>query len=433
MKIAFNRLLELAIAIYGSSLANPTLLAQSVTFSTNNHPTGLGPYSLAAADVLGTGRPAIITANQNDNTLTVLANLGNGTLFASNASYAVSGSPRCVVAADVNGDGKLDLISVGISATTVLTNYDFISFGSNSTINAGGNCAVTFDLNNDGHPDLLIGGNTTVKIYTNTGSGRFASAATLNATGPVYSMATADVNSDGALDLIVANYNAGTLTVFTNDGSGSLISNATYAAGSYVQTVVAADINGDGSPDLIAANLSSATLTILTNNGRGTFSSNASLVVPAGCYSVVAADFNGDGLTDLIAVDGTHRPGILSVFTNNGAGFGPPFTTTAGQESPTMVVADFNGDNKPDLVLGNTATSITVLLNTSVFTPPPLNIVSAGNQSVLYWRSPSVKTVLQATTNLVNPNWFTVTNGAPIQGVTLPRTSPALFFRLQSE
>jgi hypothetical protein len=255
----------------------------------------------------------------------------------------------------------------------------------------------------------------------------------LNVAGPVYSLATADVNSDGAPDLVVANYNAATLIVFTNDGSGSLNSNATYSAGSFVRTVVAVDINGDGYPDLIAANVASATLTILTNNGQGAFGSNATLAVPPGCYSVVAADFNGDGLTDLIAVDGNRRSGILTVFTNSASGFGPHFTLTAGQESPTMAVADFNGDNKPDLVLGNTATSVTVLLNTTLFTPPPLNILSAGNQSVLYWRRPSVNTLLQATTNLINPTWFTVTNGVGIQGVTLPRTSPALFFRLESQ
>jgi hypothetical protein len=432
MKIEFGRPLFLALAIGASCFGSRSLLGQSVTFSTNDFGTGLGPYSIAAADVLGTGRPAIITANQNDSTLTVLGNFGNGTLFVSNASYAVSSSPRCVVAVDVNGDSKVDLISVGVSATTVLTNNNFRSFGWNSTITTGGNCAVTINLNNDGISDLLIGGNTSVRIYTNNGTGHFGIATNLSVTGTVYSMATADVNADGRLDLIVANYNDGTLTVFTNNGSGALVSNATYSAGSFVRSVAAADINGDGHPDLIAANISSATLTILTNNGTGTFGSNATVAV-LGCYSVVAGDFNGDGLTDLIAIDGSRRPGILSVVTNSSTGFGPYFTITAGQESQAMAVADFNGDNKPDLVLGNTVSSITVLLNSTQFVPPPLNIVSAGNQSVLYWRSPSASTVLQATVNLTNPNWFTVTNGAAIQGVTLPVTSPALFFRLESQ
>ena len=99
-----------------------------------------------------------------------------------------------------------------------------------------------------------------------------------------------------------------------------------------------------------------------------------------------------------------------------------------------MAMADFNGDQKPDIVLGNAGNSITVLLNSTLFAPPPLNIVSAsGNQSVVYWKNPAPDSVLQATTNLVSPNWFTVTNGRPIQGITLSNAAPALFFRLISQ
>jgi hypothetical protein len=436
MKIAFIRLLVPVIALWGSCLENRALLAQGVTFATNDYPARLGPYtySIATADVLGTGRPAIITANQVDNTLTVFANFGNGTLFISNASYTVGNSPKCIVAGDINGDGKLDLISVNISDTTVLTNNNFSSFVTSSTLtNMGGNAAALFDLNNDGKPDLIIGSLNNLVVYTNAGSGRFGYVTGFYVPGNVTSMASADLNSDGTVDLVVAVYGMNRLFVFTNNGHGALIANGTCQISNYVRTVVAEDINGDGYPDLIAANLYPPTLLVLTNNGHAIFGLHSTLPVPDGCYSVVAADFNGDGLTDLIAVDGSRWPGILTVFTNSGAGFGPSFTIAAGHESPTIAVADFNGDNKPDILLGNTGNSITVLLNTTPFRPPPLNILSAGNQSVLYWRSPSVKTVLQATTNLANPNWFAITNGAPFQGVTLPRTSPALFFRLQSE
>jgi len=105
----------------------------------------------------------------------------------------------------------------------------------------------------------------------------------------------------------------------------------------------------------------------------------------------------------------------------------------AGEEPQAMAMADFNGDNKPDLVLGNSATSVTVLLNTTLFASPPLNIFSTGNQSLLYWNSPAPNSVLQATTNLNNTNWVTVSNGTPITGVTLPNTSPAQFYRLKSQ
>jgi hypothetical protein len=121
------------------------------------------------------------------------------------------------------------------------------------------------------------------------------------------------------------------------------------------------------------------------------------------------------------------------VVTNSLEGFGTYFTIVAGVEPQAMAMADFNGDNKPDLVLGNTGTSVTVMLNSTLFGSPPLNIANAGDQSVLYWHSPAPDSVLQFTTNLNDPHWVTVSNGTPIMGVTLPNTTPARFFRLISQ
>ncbi|MEJ0088853.1 MAG: VCBS repeat-containing protein [Limisphaerales bacterium] len=440
MKKLFLRTLLPVVAAWVLASTSQTVLGQSVSFTTNSYYVTL-PWiqtttaNAIAADVFGTGRPAIISY------LTVMINFGNGT-FATNAFYSAGGIIGSVVAADVNMDGKLDLIAVGSDKCTVLTNFNFGSFGSNATINAGGNCAVTSDLNNDGKPDLLIGGNTNVFIFTNNGSGRFGSNATLNVLGPVFAMAVADVNSDGSVDLIIANKNNASLTVFTNNGGGVLVSNATWAAGGG-KSFAAADVNGDGLVDLITPyNLGTPGLRVLTNNGSGTFGSNATLRIPAGngvfvISEVVAADLNGDGWVDLVGRDGTQSTDIIAVWTNSAYGFAYDGKISAGAGSSDMLlsmsVADLNGDNKPDLVLGNNANFVTVLLNTTLFASPPLNIFSAGNQSVLYWNGPAPDSVLQVTTNLNNPNWITVTNGKPITGVMLPQTSPNQFYRLISQ
>ena len=94
-----------------------------------------------AADVNGDGKLDLISANVNDNTLTVLTNNGSG-VFGSNATLTVGSYPNCVVAADVNGDGKSDLISANSgggtgNTLTVLTNNGSGIFGSNATLNVG--------------------------------------------------------------------------------------------------------------------------------------------------------------------------------------------------------------------------------------------------------------------------------------------------------
>ena len=246
------------------------------------------PFSVAAADIKGDGKLALICANRSDNTLTVLTNKGKG-LFGFNATYSVGNppfysGPRCVIAADVNGDGYVDLISAnhdGDTLTVLTNNINNIGyFGSNATYTVGGGpqCVIAADVNGDGHVDLISANelDNNLTVLTNNGHGRFVLASSPDVGSGPKSVVAADVNGDGHVDLISANGGDNTLSVLTNDGSSSFVLCSTLDMGADANpiSVTAADVNGDGGVDLICANYGYSDLMVLLNTPTSSGSLN---------------------------------------------------------------------------------------------------------------------------------------------------------------
>ena len=286
------------------------------------------------ADVNGDGRLDLIIPDFNTNQLTLLTNNGSGG-FGLYSTLTVGNGPGGLIAVDVNGDGKIDLVLVNARDNTlmVLTNNGSGGFNQNATLTLSSGAQpqtlVAADINGDGTPDLICVNNTspgTVMVYTNNGAGVFGFNATYTVGNQPQMIIAADVNGDGYVDLITPNTSpANTLTVLTNNGSGVFGFNATLNTGIGPQWVAAADLNGDGKMDLISANWGTNTLTVFTNNGSGVFGFNATLTVGGKPFSVVAADLNGDGKLDLVSANANTYPGgangnTLTVLTNNGSG-----------------------------------------------------------------------------------------------------------------
>jgi hypothetical protein len=226
----------------------------------------------------------------------VLTNNGNGG-FGLDATLTVGSGPASVIAADVNGDGKPDLISANAydGTLTVFTNNGDGSFSLDATLNVG--------LSSGSSPENVV---------------------------------AVDVNGDGKLDLVSADFGDDTLTVLINDGSGGFTSSSTLGvgvAGSEPNSVAAADVNGDGKPDLISANFGTSTLSVLLNETTFTFAPSLAISLTGPNTVVVswpssATDFvlqqNSDlattNWTDFISRvndDGTTKSAIITPLTGN--------------------------------------------------------------------------------------------------------------------
>ncbi len=361
-------------------------LQAQVTFTLSSSPgVGSQPQGVVSGDINGDGKMDLMCANYAANTVSVLTNNGSGGFVLAatlSSGIGISG----LTAADVNGDGKMDILAgnaaPGGSAFSVFTNNGSGGFALAATLSAGSGSrpgwVAAADVNSDGRMDLISANYdaNTLTVFTNNGNGGWLLAATLGAGSAPGGIAAADVNGDGKMDLISANSGDSTLSVFTNNGNAVFGLSGTYAAG-YPVAVKAADVNGDGKVDLITANNNNSTINVFTNNGSGGFALRGSYPVGTQPNGIAAADVNGDGKLDFITANvGTTN--TLSVMTNDGSGaFGLAATVSVGSAPGTVAAADVNGDGRVDLISGNYgANTLSVLFNTTIFPATPPSITS---------------------------------------------------------
>ena len=372
--------LGLLLATAGATHAQTPTFAPATPYATGGGST----YSVAVADVNGDGRPDLLATNNSNNTVGVLLGNGNGT-FQAATTYGSGGSgPVGLAVADVNGDSRPDVLVTNQTSNTagVLLGNGNGTFQAATTYATGTNplrIAVA-DVSGDGRPDLLvINFNNSVgvglSVLLGNGNGTFQAAATYATGGntPI-GLAVADVNGDSRPDVLVTNQSSSTAGVLLGNGNGTFQAATTYATGGSGSTdLVATDVNGDGRPDLLVANQLSGTVGVLLGNGNGTFqAANTYSSGGNAPFSLAVADVNGDSRPDLLVTNISSS--TVGVLPGNGNGtFQAVVTYASGGTFPyNIAVADVNGDGKPDLLTANyNSSTATVLLNTTVFAAAP--------------------------------------------------------------
>lgn len=268
--------------------------------------------------------------------------------------------------ADFDGDGKPDIIvdeSMSIYMRIFKNNSSNgnISFKEEAPIftNEDFSSLIAADINGDGKTDIIAATYYDIRIYINTSDGQSISFA-----GPVIygdllnanSAGVNDFNLDGKPDIAVINNRSNSIVIFKNTSTADsviLAPNINIETGGSPGSLVIADINQDGLPDLIERNFDDNNFSIFKNtssNGNIAFAGRQNFDIGNYIYNMAAGDLNGDGKPDVIATSGS----LFFVFTNTSANGDISFAAKKafnGGNLPNPIIEDANGDGRPDVIL----------------------------------------------------------------------------------
>jgi LPXTG-motif cell wall-anchored protein len=360
---------------------------------------GLNPVAptFAVGDFNGDGKPDILTdmmSNNNIQGMVLLAGDGQGN-FTQGAT--IKGDyPLALVAADMNGDKKLDAVYIGYLSGTytldiALGNGDgTFQTATDVPLPSGKfNDFVVGDFNGDGKPDVMITMTSfstnagAIYLFLGNGDGTLQSPVSIDTPPQAWGLAAGDFNGDGKLDFAVTNNGSsnttGAVLVYLNQGSGAFAKPVSYAASMFPGPIVVADVNKDGKPDLVVASEDNATITssnpfgphgtlnVLLGNGDGTFQTALSSPLNGPMYSNLAvADMNQDGIPDVVVGDDGPPFFYTQVLYGKGDGTFPTGNSLQmGLAAQSVTAVDVNGDGRPDLLLttGTSYASLDVFVN----------------------------------------------------------------------
>ena len=333
---------------------------------------------VVVGDFNGDGWPDIAVVNNYSGTsadVAILLNDGTGK-FLPPTNYALSTLATEITAADLNGDGKLDLVvplygtsgTAGTAVAVFLGNGNG-TFKSESDVSLGMNnpyAAAIGDLNGDGIPDLAVTiedqttFNQGIAVAFGNGDGTFQTATLLASTLQLHQLDNpnpgyvkmVDMNRDGHLDLVYTNTQFGTVGILYNRGAGTFDPPVEFAAGHRAFDIAVADVNGDGVLDVVTTGNAAAFsgINVLLNT-----SADGVVLQSSGDHSSAGTPVNFTSTVSGSQVTGvTAQPTGTVSFFNGATQIGSPVPLNSGVAALSTsnlpigsnnITAQYSGDN----------------------------------------------------------------------------------------
>lgn len=332
--------------------------------SGQNFTTGNAPKNFAIGDFDGDGKPDVAVTNTEQGTINVFRNTSNkNENIAFEMQQSLWLASTNVIVADLNGDGKLDIVATGQYNINIFVFINRsapgnVRFDSLSSFRAAGECTHidVVDFDEDGKPDIVATTvayyNKTISILKNTSINEilsFDSFMDFNGTDNGYYLSCKDFDGDGKVDISVSN--GGSVIFLRNTSSIGKINFAAKVSFKAEGCYDAGDIDGDGKPDFISVTREPGVVSIFKNSssaGNLNFSLAKSFSTSPYPSTVFIQDVDGDGKNDFFTYDGIGKPRVFRNISSTVIDF--DLTSGIVIDGIDIAVADMNADGVADIL-----------------------------------------------------------------------------------